>query len=83
MYPAYKGLHRSLSVRHKNYNRLMDFIDIQENSEKFLVIRPIKKLPVSRIEKNKNKLCSTYNQGYEDASKLYSGILSYLTTLIQ
>ena len=58
----------------------MDFIDKLEQQNEAFIIRPVSALPVGRIERNKNKLYSAYDQGYLDASESYEGLCRYLTS---
>ena len=79
-YPRYKGLYRSLKNRHVQYNETMDYIEHLENRGKVLVIRPRAPLNAGRVERNKERLYATYDQGCEDASASYAKLCSYLTS---
>ena len=78
IYPRYKGLCRALATRYVRYNETMDFIDQLEQHGNVFVIRPQSALTVGRAERNKGKLYAAYDQGYNDASACYKGLLSYL-----
>jgi predicted patatin/cPLA2 family phospholipase len=77
-YSRYKGLCEALASRHIIYNETMDFIDQLEQRGELLVIRPRLPLDAGRAERNKDKLYSTYDQGYSDASACYPMLRSYL-----
>jgi len=77
-YPALPGLSRALGLRHTEYNETMDCIDRMEESGEAFVIRPCSDLPAGRIERSKDKLYPTYDQGYEDAGKAFEWLSRYL-----
>jgi predicted patatin/cPLA2 family phospholipase len=77
-YQRYRGLCEALANRHIIYNETMDFIDQLEQRGELLVIRPQLPLGAGRAERNKDKLYSTYDQGYSDASACYPMLRSYL-----
>ena len=79
-YPGFPGLYKALANRYIRYNETMDFIDKLEQQNEAFIIRPVSALPVGRIERNKNKLYSAYDQGYLDASESYEGLCRYLTS---
>lgn len=75
----YPDLLKTLEQRHISYNRLMDYIDLQEENQtgRVLVIRPA--LPeIGRAEKNKDKLNAYYKHGYYMAKEMLPQIRSYL-----
>ena len=78
-YPRFPGLCEVLAHRYIRYNETMDFIDTLEQQDEVFVIRPRSALPVGRIERNKSKLYTAYDQGYRDASESYEGLCRYLT----
>ncbi|MBR5875524.1 MAG: patatin family protein [Akkermansia sp.] len=72
MYRKYPHLVEAMAKRHEVYNATMDYIDEQEATGKILVLRPETPLPVSRVEKDPNKLRIAYEIGRKAAaSKLY------------
>jgi predicted patatin/cPLA2 family phospholipase len=73
-YPKFKGLQRVLAVRHKRYNETMDMVDELERSGQAISIRPARTIGAGRVERNKKKLLTAYDQGYEDASSCYEKI---------
>jgi predicted patatin/cPLA2 family phospholipase len=78
-YAKHKGLCNAIETRHVRYNETMDFIDQLEEQGEVFVIRPLSRLRVGRVEKNKSKLYATYDQGYDDAAACHSELRSYLT----
>ncbi len=79
-YPGWNGLYQSLKNRHVQYNETMDYIDQLEEQGQVFVIRPRLPLNAGRIERNKERLYATYDQGYKDASAAFTKLASYLTS---
>ncbi len=79
-YPRLPGLGEALARRHIGYNEIMDFIDELEQKGEAFVIRPRSDLSVGRIERSKNKLYATYDQGYQDAAQSCDELCRYLNT---
>ena len=79
-YPRLPGLSGALASRHTVYNESMDFIDGLERRGEAFVIRPGSDLPVGRIERSKDKLYATYDEGYQDADQSYEQLCRYLDT---
>jgi predicted patatin/cPLA2 family phospholipase len=77
-YPRYGGLGEALATRSIRYNETMDFLDDLEERGDVFVIRPRAALPAGRIERNKDKLYLTYDQGYSDAFAFYADLRLYL-----
>ena len=78
-YPRLPGLSDAFARRHTEYNKTMDLIDEMERRDEVFVIRPRTDLPAGRIERNKDKLYATYDQGYDDAAHTCDGLCRYLT----
>lgn len=76
-YPEYKGLQRMLRERFVSYNQTMDYLDEEEEKGNVLIIRPLEKLKVGRMERSPQKLSALYMQGYEDAKKMLSSIKQF------
>ena len=53
--------------RYEVYNETLHYIEKEEQAGNLFVIRPELPLQVDRMEKDKAKLQSLYEQGYEDA----------------
>jgi predicted patatin/cPLA2 family phospholipase len=77
-YRHYEGLGRGMAARQSRYNETMELIDRLEEKKEIFVIRPAQPLKASRLERNKNKLYSAYDQGYTDAMACYGNLWSYL-----
>ena len=78
-YKKYPLLIKALENRHIVYNDTLAYIETIEQSGKLLVIRPDSKLPVSRVEKDPEKLQSAYMIGRQTAKKQLQEILAYLS----
>ena len=70
IYRKYPHLQEALAERNAIYNRTMDMIERLEEEGRLTVIRPIRKLEVSRMEKDTKKLTSLYQEGYDEANRL-------------
>lgn len=77
-YRKYPKYIKAVMSRYIRYNKTLEFIDKLENEGRVLVIRPSKRLQVNRFEKNKSKLESLYNNGYEDAKNINDKIKLFL-----
>lgn len=78
-YRHYPKLVAAMESRHRQYNRSLDYIAQQEKSGQLLVIRPEENLPVSRTEKDPEKLRQAYEMGRQTTLKRISRIKAYLT----
>lgn len=78
MYSKYPKLQEALLLRYKVYNETLDFIDKLEDENKVFVIRPSKPVAISRTEKSKEKLTELYNEGINDAKRLYDSICEWI-----
>ena len=79
-YAKYPRLIEAMANRHLMYNETLSYIDEKEKAGELFVIRPECKLPVSRIEKNPDKLKAAYEIGRKTAIKQLEGIKSFLDT---
>lgn len=66
-YKAYPKLIEAMEKRHEIYNETLEYIIRGEKEGRFLVIRPEQALPVSRVEKNPQKLKEAYEIGKKTA----------------
>lgn len=64
-YHKYPALQKALSERSFVYNRTMDLIEHLEGKGRITVIRPLKPIEVSRMEKDTAKLTDLYREGYD------------------
>ena len=71
-YRKYPNLQRALSERNAKYNKTMDFIEGLEEEGRITVIRPLKTIEVSRMEKDTAELTALYEEGYEIAERIIS-----------
>ena len=70
VYRKYPALQKALSERNAIYNRTMDLIERLEDEGRITVIRPLKPVDVSRMEKYTDKLRALYQEGYDIAEKI-------------
>lgn len=73
-YRAYPNLIAAMLNRYQIYNKTLLYIDQLEQKQQIAVIRPSKKITVSRFEKNADKLNDLYELGYHDAAEAYARI---------
>ena len=73
-YRKYPALRNRLCHRMREYNKAMDEIESMEKNSRAIVIRPQKPLEVGRIEQNIKKLTDLYEEGYQCAESVFSGI---------
>jgi Predicted esterase of the alpha-beta hydrolase superfamily len=80
IYHKFPELRQQLKLRYKRYNEQLDYVEALEEKGDILVIRPVRKLKVTRTEKNINKLSSLYNEGYACAKSIFikEGLLKSL-----
>ena len=77
-YRKYPRLVARMTGRHEQYNETLDYIAQQEAAGNLLVIRPPEKLPISRTEKDPEKLRQVYEIGRKTAEARISEIQAYL-----
>ena len=77
-YKKYPKLVECMENRHIMYNNELDYIEQQEKLGNTFVFRPNHALNVSRIEKNRNKLETAYNEGYNQAKSSYDELIAFL-----
>ena len=77
-YKAFPNLVASMTGRHAQYNASLDYIARKEAVGELLVIRPPEKLPISRTEKDPEKLRMVYEIGRNTAEARISEIQAYL-----
>lgn len=77
-YPQYPNLVETICKRHQIYNQTLEYIDKLESEDRVFVIRPLMPLTVKRIERNPKKLLALYEQGYQDAVKIYPHLSQWL-----
>lgn len=78
LFARYPKLVDKMAVRYKEYNEITEYIDKKEESGEIFVIRPYKKLPINRVEKDPEVLKAVYNTGRETAEKCIEKLKEYL-----
>ena len=78
-YRKYPKLVEAIGTRHIHYNDALDDIARKERSGRLLVIRPPQALPISRTEKDPEKLRQTYETGRQAAREQIDEIRAFLT----
>lgn len=80
IFREFPELREQLKLRYKRYNEQLDYVEALEEKGDVLVIRPTRKLEVTRTEKNVDKLSSLYTEGYECAKSVFleQGLLKAL-----
>ena len=77
-YRQYPKLVAAMEKRHRIYNETLAMISGLERNGKLLVIRPDSPLPVSRVEKNPEKLRQAYEVGRQTAMSRLPDLHKYL-----
>lgn len=77
-YRKYPKLREKIINRYIMYNESLDNIKKLEKNGKIFVIRPSKKLDISRLENDENKLQSVYDLGVKDTKKIIKKLKEYL-----
>ena len=77
MYSKYPALVRTCIRRPVMYNRTEEYIEKLEKEGKIFVLRPETK-PVSRLEKDYDKLMAFYDHGYEMMKRELPRLKAYL-----
>lgn len=77
-YKAYPKLVETMEKRHRMYNHELAYVKTQECLGKAFVIRPEEAIPVSRVEKNPEKLQAAYDMGRKAAEKVLPELKAFL-----
>ena len=72
------GITRAMKHRHEMYNKEKEYVFEREKEGKVFVLAPLKPLPVSRTERDPEKLKLAYKLGYELARKEMGKIRDFL-----
>lgn len=78
LYRKYPALVSAMETRHRMYNDTLEYITQQEAAGNILVIRPAAPLPVSRVEKNPERLQAAYDIGRATAAAQLEAIRHFL-----
>ena len=76
-YHRYPALIEAMANRHKVYNETLDYISELEKGNDTLVIRPSRKINISRTERNPNTLWEMYNLGRNDATERINELIEF------
>ncbi|UOR13003.1 patatin-like phospholipase family protein [Halobacillus amylolyticus] len=68
-YKNFPKFAQALRNRHQKYNNTMSQIKKMEEDQQVFILRPLRPLQVSRIEKNRDRLHQLYMQGYQEAEQ--------------
>ena len=77
-YKDYPKLTEAMENRHIMYNSETDYVKSEEEKGTAFVIRPKKPLPVSRVEKNPDKLRLAYRIGRKAAEERLEDLKNFL-----
>ena len=77
-YRKYPEFVKAMANRHIAYNEALEYIEKKEAAGEILVIRPDEALPVSRVEKDTDKLKLAYEIGRQAAKINLEKIKSFL-----
>jgi len=70
-YKEYPAMQEAIRNRNKMYNEQISIIEAMEERGELIVIRPQKPIEVDRMERDTNKLLALYEEGYEEARKVF------------
>lgn len=70
-YKEYPAMQEAIRNRNKMYNEQISMIEAMEERGELIVIRPQKPIEVDRMERDTNKLLALYEEGYEEARKVF------------
>ena len=77
-FPRYKALLRTIEQRNEKYNaRIQQILELEKQGKVF-VIRPSENRPVSRLEKDPEKLRALHALGVQDATAQWQALEAYL-----
>ena len=77
-YRKYPNLLNTMNNRGKNYNKTLEELIELEKTNKIFVIRPSKKIPIKRAEKNPDIIQQQYDLGVCDFKDKYNDLKEYL-----
>ncbi|MFD5173795.1 DUF6363 domain-containing protein, partial [Bacillus mycoides] len=78
LYRRYPKIAEHLVEHYRFYNETVSYMNHNEHKDNFYVIQPSAQLPISGIERNKEKLVNLYNLGYTDAQYHYEKLLNWI-----
>lgn len=78
MMKKYPAVIESMRIRHEVYNATLDLLPELEKTGAAYVIRPSRRIKVSKTENNPDKLQALYDLGREDAEKQLNAVRDFL-----
>ncbi|MDM5188820.1 patatin family protein [Bacillus sp. DX4.1] len=78
IYRRYPKISELLVNHYHFYNETVSYMYSAAQRENFFVIQPSVQLPISGIERNKEKLVNLYNLGYNDAKTQHEKLLEWM-----
>ncbi|TKI85481.1 patatin family protein, partial [Bacillus wiedmannii] len=78
LYSKYPKIAEHLVEHYRYYNETVTYMNGNEQKDNFYVIQPSLQLPISGIERDREKLVNLYNLGYKDAQYHYGKLLSWI-----
>ena len=79
VYKKYPKLVEAINTRYIQYNKTMEKIEQLEKEGKIFVFRPSRKVKMSRVEKNPEKLQEMYDLGISDATESIKKLNKFLS----
>lgn len=77
-YPGKKAFCRRLQDRPMRYNQQLAYVERMEAEGRAFVIRPGQPVAFGRVERDRGKLQALYQQGRQDAARLYPAMEAFL-----
>ena len=77
-YKKYPELQKAINTRYLHYNETIDYIDEKEKDGEIIVLRPSRKVKMSRIENDIKKLQEMYDLGVEDTKNNLDKIRNFI-----
>ncbi|MBN2694235.1 patatin family protein [bacterium] len=77
-YRKYPKLVEAIQKRHEHYNQTIQEIETLEKEGRAFVIRPETVLPLKRIERDREKLKTVFDIGYNQIDKYISELMDFL-----
>ena len=78
VYGKYPKLVEAINTRYRQYNDTMEKLEKLEDEGKIFVFRPSRKVEMSRVEKDPNKLQEMYDLGINDGENLLKDLKEFL-----
>lgn len=69
-YRKYPNAKKAIRLRNSIYNKEIELVEQMEKEGSVAVLRPIKPIEVSRMERDTDKILALYNEGYDLAAQI-------------